>query len=388
MRRLRWFRRALFTIVLGMVAVTAGISAYLRVEQYRFRRQAESLLEDVRGLELRKASPDEVRRVVKKWGFEEWGRGPGKPCTEDHCGYVFRLMPEPACVHKFMDPFIGEPGALVFDWLGLRPTRVLAWVEIGGNALRSVSFSVHTLGRGCKENDCTLEASAGTKRESSFGGPDRPDVKLRHFLLHPSYLVGTYPSALGSYGFSGVAVWAEFAPDANASDVSRLMQFDLSCLTRLRSCRDRDLVPTIWAQTVEDTRESPKSLTCTPELEKHVAQLADMVAVVRPRTIELSPPRYEGWPPRLPHVEIVSVIKKIKFLRRSDLNVGVDSPETTTTADTQSPIRAGQQYMFLMQDQDHSSGWTALYPCGVLTLNYANLAMVREVAAESEPDPE
>ena len=386
MRLLRFLKRAVLVVALSAVALAAGVSVYLRIEQYRFRKQAERLLEDVRGLELKRASAEEVRLVVKKWGFKEWGAGPGKPCTEDDCGYVFRRMPELARAHQLPDPFVRGPAARVFDWLGLRPTEVEAWLQIRGKALRSVSFTVYTLGRGCKGSDCTLKADAGTKGESSFGGPDRPDVKLKHFLLHPSYLVGTYPSTLGSYGFSGVAVWAEFSPDANVADVSRLMQFDLSCLTRLRPCRDRDLVPTIWAQTVEDNRESPKSLTCTPELSRRVAQLADMIAVVRPKTIELSPPRYEGWPPHLSHVEIVSVIRKIKFLRQSDLNVDVGSAETTTAADTQSPIRAGQQYIFLMQDRDHSSGWTALYPCGILTLNDTNLAIVREATANSQPD--
>ncbi len=383
---LRFLKRAVLIIALSAVALLAGLSVYFRVEQYRFRRQAERLLADVRELELKKASADEVRVVVKKWGFTEWGAGPGRPCTQDDCMYRFQPMPEITRVHQFPNPFIRGPMARVFDWLGLRPAEVEAWLQIRGKALRSVSFIVYTLGRGCRENDCTLMAYAGTRGESSFGGPDRPEVKLRHFLLHPRYLVGTYPSALGSYGFTGVAVWAEFAPDANTSDVSRLMQFDLSCLTRLRACRERDLVPTIWAQTVADSRESPKSLTCTPELSRSVAQLADMIAVVRPKTIELSPPHYRGWPPRLSHVEIMSVIKKIQFLRQSDLNVDVHSAETTTTADTQSPIRAGQQYIFLMQVRDHSSGWTALYPCGILTLDDANLAMVREAAADSQPD--
>ncbi|MGP0021663.1 MAG: hypothetical protein ACLPHP_24065 [Candidatus Sulfotelmatobacter sp.] len=379
-----FLKRAVLVIALSTAALLAGVSVYFRIEQYRFRRQAERLLADVRELELKKTSANEVRLVVKKWGFEEWRAY--KPCTEDDCMYRFQLMPKPAREHNLPDPFTGGVAARVYDWLGLRPTEVEAWLQMRGKVLRFASFTVYTLGRGCGGNDCTLKAYAGTKWGGSFGGHDRPEVKLRHFLSHPSYLVGTYPSALGSYGFSGVAVWAEFSPDANAADVSRLMQFDLSCLTRLRPCRDRDLVPTIWAQTVEDNRESPKSLTCAPESSWRVAQLADMIAVVRPKTIELSPPRYEGWPPHLSCVEIVSVIKKIKFQRQSDLNVDVDSPETTTTADIRSPIRAGQQYIFLMQDQDHSSGWTALYPCGVLTLNDANLAMVREVAANSQPD--
>jgi len=179
-----------------------------------------------------------------------------------------------------------------------------------------------------------------------------------------------------------VIIWAELSPDASAADMSRLMQFDLSCLTRLRSCKDRDLMPTVWAQTVADTHESPKSLTCTPELLRHVTQLADVIAIVRPKTIDLSSPRYEGLPSLLPHAEIVGVIKKSRYSRLSNglaVNVGVYSPNVTNTADTGAPIRASQQYLFLLQD---NYGGNALYPCGILTFNAANLAMVHNTAGD------
>lgn len=73
MRLLTFLKRAMLTIALVAVLLLAGISIYLRVEQHRFRRQAEQLLSDVRELELTKASAAEVRSVVRNWGFEEWG---------------------------------------------------------------------------------------------------------------------------------------------------------------------------------------------------------------------------------------------------------------------------------------------------------------------------
>jgi hypothetical protein len=142
-------------------------------------------------------------------------------------------------------------------------------------------------------------------------------------------------------------------------------------------------MPTVWAQSVEDIRESPKSLTCTPELSKRVAQLADVIAVVRPDTVELTSPRYNGRPPRLRGLDIVNVIRKPEHLHeRSWLDVDVDRPEMMTTADTGSPIRASQQYVFLLQIRsDPNIAWFALYPCGALSFNDANLAMVREATA-------
>ncbi len=149
MRRLRFVERVALVVTLGAVVLVAGVSVYLRIEQYRFRRQAERLLSDVRGLELEKATAAQVTVVVRKWGFEEW-RQP-KPCTEDECIYRFQLVPKPARANNFQSPFVFILGAYarVFEWLGLRPTVVQAWVQIRGKRLRSVFFSVYTLGRGC-----------------------------------------------------------------------------------------------------------------------------------------------------------------------------------------------------------------------------------------------
>lgn len=383
MRLLTFLKRAMLTIALVAVLLLAGISIYLRVEQHRFRRQAEQLLSDVRELELTKASAAEVRSVVRNWGFEEWGQRPGVACTADDCIYHLRLLP-PTRANNLADPFMAGAGARVLELLGLRPTAVGAWLRIQGGALRSVSFSVWTLGRGCGEISCTLVAEAGTWGGSGWSSRQRPEAKLRNSLLHPGYLVGTFPALLNADtgGSPSVIIWAELSPDASAPDISRLMQFDLTCLTRLRSCKERDLMPAVWAQTVADTRESSKSLTCTPELLRRVAQLADVIAIVRPKTTELSSPRWEGLPPLLPRAEIVSMIKKSKYSRLEDglaVNVGVYTPNMMTTADTGAPIQASQQYLFLLQD--NYSG-IALYPCGVLTLNDASLATVHKATAD------
>jgi hypothetical protein len=210
------------------------------------------------------------------------------------------------------------------------------------------------------------------------------DVKLKQSLLHPNYLVGAFSKWLNADtgGSPAVIVWAEFSPDANTEDVSRLMQFDLSCLTRLLSCSERDLMPTVWTQSVEDIRRSPKVLTCTPELSKRVAQLADLIAVVRPKTVQLSPPLYNGRSPQLRDLEIVNVLKKPEEHPPQLANVDVDKPEMMTTSDTMSPLRADQEYVFLLQvHYTPETGWIALYPCGALSLNEDSLAMVREAAA-------
>jgi len=384
----RFMKRGALLIAMIAIIFGVGVSVHFRIEQYRFRRQAERLLEDLRGLELRTASAVEVRSVVKKWGFKEWGRGerPAQSCTEDECTYRFELAPK-ADRDIFSNPFASRAVTFPVEWLGARPSVVHAWVQIRADVLASVSFSVWTLGRGCDREgrlECTLMGYADTKQlKSGWSSHQRPDVRLKQYLLHPSYLVGAFPEweNADTGGNPTVIVWTELFPDANTEDVSRLMQFDLSCLTSFLSCRASDLMPAAWAQSVEDARQSPKALSCTPEVSKRVAQLADAVAVVRPRTVELSPPRYKGGSPRLRELEIINVIKQPEKHAPQLTTVYVDKPEMMTTADNGSPLRAGQEYVFLLQVHNTPQiGWIALYPCGALRLNDANLAMVREAA--------
>ena len=226
---------------------------------------------------------------------------------------------------------------------------------------------------------------ADTKqRRSGWSSHQQPDIKLNQYLLHPRYLVGAFPEWLNADtgGSPAVIVWTELSPYANTEDVARLMQFDLNCITNFLACRERDLMPAVWAQSVEDARQSPKALTCTPELSKSVAQLSDAIAVVRPRTVELTPPSSNGRSPQLRELEIINVIKKPEKYAPQLTNVHVDKPEMMTTADTGSPLRAGQEYVFLLQVHNTPEiGWIALYPCGALSLNDANLAMAREATS-------
>jgi hypothetical protein len=389
-RPVKW--SALF-VALSAAILVAAVSIYFRVEQYKFRRQAELLLSDVRDLRLKRANAEEVKAIVKKWGFQEWGRGPGQPCIKDDCAYRLELVASPAQGHILAQPFVSAVVSRPLEWLGLRPAVAYAWVAIRRNALTSASFSIWTTGRGCDGRgrlECTLMGYADAKQlRGGWSSHQQPEVKLNQFLLHPSYLVGASSEWLNADtgGSPAVIVWLELSPDASTSDVSRLLQFDLSCLTRFLSCRDRDLMPAVWAQSVEDIRHSPKVLTCTPQLSKHVAELADAIAVVRTKGVQVSP-SLNGRPQQLRDLEIVNVIKKPDKYAPPLTSVYVNGSETTVTAGTKSSLLAVQEYVFLLQVHNTpGTGWIAPYPCGVLALNDANLSMVREAAAlTDQPD--
>jgi hypothetical protein len=85
-----------------------------------------------------------------------------------------------------------------------------------------------------------LASADSVSRFEYFGGsPINPQLKL-----HSNYVIGR-PSGCKIC----VEGWTKFTPYAEPSDVRRLMNMDLSCLTRWHPCVSQsDILPTAWAQ--------------------------------------------------------------------------------------------------------------------------------------------
>jgi hypothetical protein len=183
----RFVKWSALSVALSAAVLLAAVSTYFRIEQYKFRRQADLLLSDVRDLRLKRANAEGVKAIVKKWGFQEWGQEPGKPCTEDDCGYRLELVARPAQGHILEQPFVSAVVAHPLEWLGLRPAVAYASVAIRRNALRSASFSVWTTGRECDGRgrlECTLMGYAEAKQlRGGWSSHQQPEVKLNQFSV-------------------------------------------------------------------------------------------------------------------------------------------------------------------------------------------------------------
>jgi hypothetical protein len=84
-----------------------------------------------------------------------------------------------------------------------------------------------------------VSAYSVSRFEPAFGG-----LIDQQLMLHPYYLIGR-PCGCTIC----VAGWTKFTPYAAPADVHRLMQLDLSCLTRWRRCLTQsDIMPVAWAQ--------------------------------------------------------------------------------------------------------------------------------------------
>lgn len=371
----RFVKRTVLALALSALILVAGASAYLRIGQYRFRRQAEQLLEDVRGLELGKTGSSDVARVAKKWGFAP-SLPQQKVCTNDSCEYFLELTTPTAKAFEIAHGIVQEATvARILTLLGRRPAIIHVRLGVRGSVMRSEMFSVSLLVQGEEGDEEYLIAMASTRADYSYRY--QPSDKLRNWLRHPGYLVGEHRGVISQDYDPKPAptIWVEFSNSARISDISRLTQFDLGCLTRLRSCRDGDLMPAAWAEVEEDRRVIHPVITCGPELAKQLASLADVVAVVRLTTKVHRTPGYEGYTYHLPNVEIVRFIRTPEFWRSfKTMDIKVGESSTPMVADTGDSVLPGEQYIAFID-------LTGLYPCGVLTLNDANLAMVRAAAA-------
>lgn len=382
-------KRTLLAVALGLVAITAATSVYFRVEQYRFRRRVEYLLADLRALEFGKSSDADVQHVAGRWGF---GKLPSEEeqNSKDSWDYSLDLVTNRSSFFEFFGVGQEARAARILTLLGQRPAFVHARMGVQGKVLRSESFSVRMDVRDETGDEEILMGSATASRKFWLDSSHQsPTMVFANSLAHPGYLVGKRRVLANSDyrpgPWAGI-LWVEFSADAEAADVSRLMDFDLSCLTRLTSCRERDLMPAAWAEQVKDEQRPPVTPICTPELSRHAAYLADGAAVARVDAAGLQPPPAKGYAYRMPVFELKSLLRGPK--RYADLrywfnaSVEVDRPEMVVTADT--GVRPGSEEKYILLLQGHVYGGheaMALYPCGILTLNDSNLAMVRATAS-------
>ncbi len=133
--------------------------------------------------------------------------------------------------------------------LGGRPAKVTADVGMHSGVVWSKGFSVaiETYWHNIPDADTNhwyeyaLAASASSVPEFDSSARKRNGPQL---TLHPSYVIDR-PSGCEIC----VLGYVRFTPYADAGDIQRLSELNLSCLTRLRPCLDQqDIMPSAWKQ--------------------------------------------------------------------------------------------------------------------------------------------
>jgi hypothetical protein len=202
--------------------------------------------------------------------------------------------------------------------VGGHPARVTATVGMRDGIVwnKGVSVWIETYAHdpewsGNELFEFSLLATADSvSRFEYFGGSlINPQLKL-----HSNYVIGR-PSGCEIC----VEGWAKFTPYAEPSDVRRLMNLDLSCLTRWHPCVSQsDILPAAWAQYRAERalEDRARSETACPQ---------SFLEILGRDSVNIATVEILEYHSRL-HSEDSQGVAKVRLLRRlkgvSDWNVG------------------------------------------------------------------
>src|SRR5215467_8686638 len=238
-----------------------------QTEQYVFRRRAELLLSQVQSLGLRKTEWRDAKVRFEGWGARQ---AFGNPCDAHSCSLqvtltepVFSYVTERNLFVKLDDYFRWRP-KLSYDTgpferaefallnaylrLGGHPAKVTANIGMRDGLVwsKSILLRIETYGHPAYwSGDFRIEFPLLITIQSvpRFEYFDGHPISTQLYL-HSNYEIGR-PSGCTIC----VHGWVRFTPYADPADVRRLMQLNLSCLTRWRPCVSQsDVMPVAWDQ--------------------------------------------------------------------------------------------------------------------------------------------
>lgn len=137
--------------------------------------------------------------------------------------------------------------------LGGRPATITASAGMRDGVVWSKGFSVvietywHNIPDFNPDRwfEYSLIATTGSVPQLDFSGQNWVDPQI---TLHPNYII----SRPGGCEIC-IMGYVHFTPYADPADIRRLMQLNLSCLTRIHPCLDQsDIMPAAWKQYLEE----------------------------------------------------------------------------------------------------------------------------------------
>jgi hypothetical protein len=238
-----------------------------QIEQRTYRQRVQILLSDVQTIELRKTTWDEAQALLGRWGTD---RQYDPHCDSGQCSLQITL--DSAAYHfvagrnplvklddyfrwKFRLSYNVGPFVRAEFWLfqlytrtGGHPAKVVAKVGMRNGVVwsKGISLSIETYAHPADQSGNWLghySLIADIHSVSRFGHFKNPQTDPE-LLAHPDY-------EIGQPGGCEVCVmgWVKFTPYATREDLHRLMQLNLSCLTRWHPCTTQsDIMPAAWSQ--------------------------------------------------------------------------------------------------------------------------------------------
>jgi hypothetical protein len=367
-------RRKLGLVVLFCLIVVAAAVAAIQIEQRILRARAELLLSDIRSLELRKSNWSDAQKILARWGA--WGHYDGS-CNSQRCDYWFQLG-DFFYTHQRFVP--NAPWARrAYDFLGGRIGLIRANVLVMDGLVWGKGFRLYV--------EVTPEGGPNPAFAGNGYGLIGYSESVSRFAagfesplleLHPHYLVGTPSGCTGC-----LAVYARFTPFADPTDVNRLMDFNLACLTTRKPCREKgDIMPSAWRQYLAEAKTSspggthPRPCAVPLQWQARDSDNAVIVEVVSKRT-EKGTETFQ--------VSTVRLLKRLKAASFWEIGTARDirvfpGDVSLTRTDLPEDVSSGSTFIMLFQHARYAGPtgpevW--LQRCGAVPLNDANLKAVR-----------
>lgn len=369
--RLEQARRILKLGAMSALLTLTGAVVAIHAQQHILRHRAEDLLADIRRLSLREATHDDAQTFLQRWG--PWSHFDGE-CSRERCDVNIELSDFAYRHQQFFGAhrWILRPYTLV----GGRPARILAGLTVRNGVVwgKSYTADIEVPAKSFfDEYGYTLIGEA--RSQSRFVSVFEPELQL-----HPDYMVGK-PGGCKTC----LMVYARFTPYAAPSDVQRLMQLDLSCLTRLRPCREQaDIMPAAWGQYLKEQGRSEAYWKhppgCSGNRTKLLARDADDVAIVRVLSNRVETGDC-GDPYQVSTVQLVQRLKGAAYWDvGSPRRMIIDDKDVALTAThNASEARLHAPFIILFSRAtwvDPGRPDVALEECGVLPATEENLALV------------
>lgn len=236
----RWIRIAAIAILAPIVCLFAVV----RIQQYVLRWRAERLLADIRQIQMGKSTWADAQRLMHRWGKWGWYEG---SCDARSCNYEIVL--EDAS-HAFPIYLRTEKGIETRakrheypDWqfrlyalLGGRSSQVYAGFRLRNGIIWTKSFDVTIANWRKIDSDSTpyLDPLVGIAEGVTHLHDFSPD--------HPEYWIDTGQCS------GCVLVWTQFTPRTDAEALKKLLDINLSCLTRWNRCQwEKEIMPAAYA---------------------------------------------------------------------------------------------------------------------------------------------
>jgi hypothetical protein len=229
-------------------------TAFVQGQQLLLRWRAEHLLNDIRQIQMGKSSWGDAQKVMTKWGAQGGFFG---SCTAELCDYHiamqdwFRGMPA--------TNFEGGVQSTILDYrkccgwlkpiyrlLGGRFAVVQGWIHVQNGIIWTKTFSVR-IANSYEDYVPWQDTGGYWDPLVVYAGGSTHLTRFDYIPDHPEYSIDLGPCTVCTL------VKINFTPQTDKQTMDKLLDVDLSCLTRWRGCRQEEIMPAAYKLGIADS---------------------------------------------------------------------------------------------------------------------------------------